>query len=177
MPKLLDERPYKGIIVLTPSNNITNSDKMPSDEQNQMALQTPLETLAIVEKALKDYPTVEKAVIVELPPRADSSRLAELSEFSNFVLKGAVAKSRYNNQISVASLDSLYDYNNDDIFGNPSSTNYERIHMRGKFGSKVYTDSILTAVWAAGLCKTNTTTTPTTTNGISTSNRYQTLSN
>ena len=56
------------MIVLTPSNNITNADKMPAEEQNQMALATPLETLAIVEKALKDHPTVDKAVIVELPP-------------------------------------------------------------------------------------------------------------
>ena len=68
VPKLLNERAYKSIIVLTPSNNIKNVENMDNNKQNELAVKTALDTVTIVEKA---------AVIVELPPRADSHRLAD----------------------------------------------------------------------------------------------------
>ena len=83
-----------------------------------MALDTPLEIRSIVEKALKDNPTL-KAVIVELLLRRDTDRLSELTEFSNFVLQGAVEKSKYSNQISISALDSMYEKKRD-IFGSPN---------------------------------------------------------
>ena len=56
LPEMLSERPYKNIIVLTPSNNITNIQNMPTNEQNQLALETPLETIAIVKESLEGPP-------------------------------------------------------------------------------------------------------------------------
>ena len=151
IPALLKERPYNSLIALTPSNNIKNIENLDNQEQNELAVQTALDTVSIVEKALDDTPTLKKVIIVELPPRADSVRLSELTEFCNFTLKGRIEKSRYHKQITMASLNNVYDYKHDHIFGSPSSQSYDGIHMRGRFGKQAYTDSILSAVEAAGL--------------------------
>ena len=116
-----------------------------------MAVSTSLETLAIVEKALNDFPTLEKALIVELPPRADNNRLSELVELANFVLKSAAEKSKHRNQISIVSLDPLYEQSEYEIFGSWSSPKSDGIHMRGRRGSRLYTDCILDGVKSAGL--------------------------
>ena len=155
VPKLLSERKCTNLIVLTPSNNITNIKDLPEEQQNQMAVDTPLETLGVVEKALKDNPTLKKVVIVELPPRADCDRLAELTEFSNFVLKGAVKNSEYRNKISIGSLDSMFNYSERDIYGSPNYHKYDGIHMHGKLGRKVFTNSVLSALESAGLTSTS----------------------
>ena len=176
LPELLNERPYKNVIVLTPSNNITNIKEMPNEEQNQLAVAVARETLGVVEKALKDFPNLEKAVIVELPPRADSHRLSELVEFANFVLKSSVEKSKYRNQISIASLDPLYDHSEYAIFGSPSSPKSDGIHMRGNRGSRLYTDCILNAVKSAGL-GSSVTPTVAASYSIPTSNMFDLLSN
>ena len=149
---------------------------MPKEEQNQLAVETALETLSIVEKALKDFPTLKKAVIVELPPRADSHRLSELVELANFVLKSSVEKSKYRNQISIASLDPLYDHSEYAIFGSPSSPKSDGIHMRGNRGSRLYTDCILNAVKSAGL-GSSATPTVAASYSIATSNMFDLLSN
>ena len=99
-------------------------------------------------------------------------RLADLTEFSNFALKAAVKKSTLKSQISLASLDSFYNYSEQDLFGSPNSPFYDGIHMGGRHGGQAHTNCIVTAVAAAGLSK-NQITTP----EISTSNRYKALSN
>ena len=182
VPVLLNERPYSSLIVLTPSNNITNIENFDSQEQNELTVKTALDTVSIVEKAIEDFPSLEKIVIVELPPRADSTRLSELTEFCNFTLRGKVQKSKYHKQITIANLDNLYDYTYEDIFGFPSSQKYDGIHMKGKHGRHAYTVSILQAIESAGLRRQrrtfNTNTTPeTTSNTVPTSNMFDVLSN
>ena len=151
LPALLKERPYNSLIVLTPSNNITNIEDFDNEEQNELAVKTAIDTVSIVEKALEDSPSLEKIVIVELPPRADSARLSELTEFCNFTLKERVLKSKYHKQITIANLDNLYDYTYEDIFGFPSSRSYDGIHMKGRHGRHAFTNSIIAAVESAGL--------------------------
>ena len=106
---------------------------------------------------------------------APSSRNAPsvgLTEFSNFALKAAVEKSALRSHITLASLDTLYNYSEQDIFGSPYAPFYDGIHMRGRHGGQAYTDCIVTAVAAAGISKTRKSTPV-----ISTSNRYEVLSN
>ena len=86
-------------IVLTPSNNIKNIENLDKQEQNELAVQTALDTVSIVEKALEETPTLEKVILVELPPRADSLRLSELTEFCNFSLKVRGEKSHYQQKL------------------------------------------------------------------------------
>ena len=168
------------MIALTPSNNISNIKEMDNQRQYQHAESIALETLALVEKALNDSDTLNDAMIVELPPRVDSERLQSLTEYSNFVLREAVNKSTSKHRITVASLDGLWDYREQDIFGHPDSSKYDGIHMRGKHGSKAYTRCIEEAVKSSRFSNTFTTpsaTSATTYSPIPTSNRYQVLSN
>ena len=116
------------------------------------------------------------AIIVELPPRVDSETLQSLTEYSNFVLREAVKKSNLKDRITVASLDALWDYNKQHIYGHPSSTRYDGIHMRGKFGSKAYTWRIEEAVKSSRFANTSSSP-PSTYSPISTFNRFQVLSN
>ena len=88
------------------------------------------------------------------------------------VERAAVEKSAHRSQITLASLDTLYDYSEKDIFGSPSSPFYDGIHMRGRHGGQAYTDCIVRAVAAAGISKTQASTPV-----ISTLNRYEVLSN
>ena len=139
------------MIVLTPSNNIKNLENYDRPRQSELAVKTALDTVSIVQKVLEQSSSLEKAVLVELPPRADSGRLSELTEQSNSALRKAVRKSACCRQITVASLDMLYQHSNHDIFGPHSSPRYDGIHLRGKLGPKVFTDCLLKAVTAAGL--------------------------
>ena len=184
VPELLNERSYKSLIMLTPSNNIKNIENLGRDEQNKLAIKTSTDTVKIAEHALEQHDSLEKVVVVELPPRDDSTRLEELTEFANFTLRNTVLKSKHKNQITIASLESLYQYSNLDIFGSPSLRKSDGIHLRGKLGAKVYTECILAAVKSAGLCQTRSTTTnssaineATSSPTIPTSNYYEVLSN
>ena len=140
------------MITLAPSNNITNIKYMENHLQNESAEHTALETLAIVEKAIQDSDTLEDAIIVELPPRVVSERLQYLTEYSNSVHREAVRKSSLKHKITVASLDALWEYIEQDIYGHPSSSRYDGIHMRGKYGSRAYTQCIQEAVRSSKVC-------------------------
>ena len=176
VPKLLSERNYDYMITLTPSNNITNLEGMEYNDQFKMAEETALETLAIVEKALEDSETLKSAVIMELPPRADSVKLQDLSDYCNFVLREAVVNSKHKQKITTGSFDSLYKFSNNDIFGLPSSDRYDGIHLRGDWGSEAFTDCLPAAVRRSRFPSNMSTTTPTL-EPISTSNQFQVLSN
>ena len=165
------------MITLTPSNNITNVKDMENHIQYQLAEETALETLGVVEKALKDSNTLKDVMIVELPPRVDNEKLQHLTEYSNFVLREAVRNSTLNHRITVASLDSLWDYSEQEIYGHPSSNRYDGIHMRGKLGSKVFTECIREAVKSSRFASDITSTSTATHSLIPTSNRFEVLSN
>ena len=141
-----------------------------------MAEETALETLAIVERALEKNKTLKNVVIMELPPRADSVRLQNLTEYSNFVLRDATTRSKYNQKITIGFFDYLYKFSSKDIFGHPSSYRYDGIHLRGDWGSEAFTDCIRAAVRRSRFPSNMATTTPTFT-PISTSNQFQVLSN
>ena len=163
-------------ILLTPSNNIKNIEYLNSEEQNRLAIKTSADTVTIIENALEQHDSLEKVVVVELPPRDDSRRLEELTKFANFTLRNTVQKSIYKDKITIASLESIYHYTNQEIFGSPSLRKSDGIHMRGKLGKKVYTDCILWALKSAGLCQTRSATSTLPTNTF-TSNYYGVLSN
>ena len=95
IPELLSERAFGSLIVLTPSNNIKNIEHMDWEEQNKLSIKTSIDTVEVIEKALLQHDSLEKVVLVKLPPRADSTRLSELTEFANFSLRGCVEKSKY----------------------------------------------------------------------------------
>ena len=176
VPKLLKERKYDYLITLTPSNNIKNIENEDVNEQYKLAEHTAFETLAIVEQAIEKSETLKNAVIMELPPRADSARLQSLTEYCNFILRDIVSRSKYKQQITLGSFDRLYDFSENDIFGHRSSNSYDGIHLRGEWGSEAFTDCIRKAVKRSRFSSNLATTTPTSI-PISTSNQFEVLSN
>ena len=153
IPKVLEERVYKGGIILCPGNDISNIANMDRARQLAMAEQSALNMVGEVEKALQNNSTLEKMVMMEYPPRADSKQLAEVTTFANEVLHNEVNKSKYKEHITVGSFKNLR-YNNDKemvaLFGpNNSNPRYDGVHLRGRKGSWLYTESIMTAVSTA----------------------------
>ena len=104
--------------------------------------------------------------------------MSELTEFANFSLRGCVEKSKYKDKITIASLNSLFQHTEKEIFGSPSSRKNDVIHMRGRFGATAYTECIMRALKAAGLCLSRSTNTEgMDSSSIPTSNYYNVLSN
>jgi hypothetical protein len=153
VPELLSTREFTNLIIQAPCNDITNIKNVQNSYQrNSLAEQSSLNTVAIVEKALTEFSYLERVLILERPPRVDG--LEELSDFSNKILRGAVQNSRMRNRIVVRSLKSLQLTTEDrkvDIFGSPSSAKSDGVHMVGKLGRQLYTDSVITAVNESGL--------------------------
>ena len=92
------------MITLAPSNNFKNFENIEKGEQYKMAEHTARETLAIVEKALEKTNSLKKAVIMELPPRANNPRLQSLTEYSNNFLENATRESKYKDQITIGTV-------------------------------------------------------------------------
>jgi hypothetical protein len=109
-------------------------------------------TIAVAEKALREFPNLEKVVIFERLPRAD--HLSDLSEYSNFTLRSIAEKSELSKKISVCPMESLHYTTHErmvSIFGSPNSHTFDGIHTRGKLGSRLYNDSIISAAMSAGI--------------------------
>ena len=95
VPKILSERPYKGGVILCPGKDISNLSRMDKADQYSMAKKSALTMLAVAENALMENSTLEKLVLMEYPPRADSAQLGEISQCSNKVLRTEVNKSEF----------------------------------------------------------------------------------
>ena len=152
IPKLMKERSYKGGVILCPGNDISNLTTLDKAKQFDLAERSALNMLKVAERALEENSTLEKLVLMEYPPRADSEHLAKLSRHSNKVLRELVDRSRCRAQIVVGSMANL-GYSNRaemvDRFGPTNShSRYDGVHLRGTMGSQLYTDSLVNAVRA-----------------------------
>jgi hypothetical protein len=100
--ELLGERPYKGLIILAPTNDIANLEKAPSQEkQGNLAARSAHNTVRLAEDSLRSSPTLKAVLILEQLTRVD--RLAKLANYSTAKLKEAVKRSEFANQIKVGS--------------------------------------------------------------------------
>ena len=152
-PKLTKERSYTGGVILSPSNDISNLAKLDKAKQYSMAEKSAVNMLKVAERALEENPPLEKLVLMEYPPRADSEHLAKLSGYSNQVLRQLVDRSRWRAQIVVGSMANLNYTNKDEMVDRFGPTNshprYDGVHLRGSKGAQLYTDSIIAGVRAA----------------------------
>ena len=153
VPQLMKVRPYTGGVILCPGNDISNLTALDKAKHYDMAEKSALNMLKVAERALEENSTLEKLVLMEYPPRADSEHLAKLSGYSNRVLRDLVDRSRCRAKIVVGSMANL-DYTNKDQmvdrFGPTNShPRYDGVHLRGNKGSQLDTDSIIAGVKAA----------------------------
>jgi hypothetical protein len=117
-----------------------------------MAEESSRNTLAVMEGALRAFPSLEKGVILLRPPRADS--LYDLSEHANFALRGMAENSTLNSKITIASMEELHFTTEEKIiqvFGSITSSRSYGIHMDGEQGKQLFTQAIVSGVRSAGL--------------------------
>ena len=150
VPELLGERKYANLIMMAPTNDISNLREVGSrNEREALAIQSARNTLMVAEEALK---SVKEVLIMEQPTRADE--LTELSEFSVSKLREFAASSRLAGRIRVGSNRSdccTTEVQKTSVFGKLSSSKVDGIHMRGEDGRKFLTETLVEAVMVAGL--------------------------
>ena len=91
-------------------------------------------------------------MITERLPRADN--FSDLSEYSNFALRTLVEKSPMNRRIKVVPMEPMQfttDRRLSEIFGSPSSSNFDGIHPKGKLGRRLYNNCLISALKTAGI--------------------------
>ena len=121
-------------------------------EKHRLAIKSSKNCISIAEKALREFPKLEKVIITERLPRAD--HLSDLSEYSNFALRQLAEKSDLSKRIVVAPMESMYFTTEEEltkIFGSPYSSNFDGIHPKGKHGRKLYNNSLISALRTAGV--------------------------
>ena len=135
----LSIREHSHLIFSAPCNDISNiGDIQDISEKHTLAIKSSENCIAIAERALRDFPKLEKVIIPERLPRAD--HLADLSEFSNFVLRSLAEKSELSSRITVAPMEPLYfttEERMSQIFGSPYFSSFDGIHPKGKIGKKL----------------------------------------
>ena len=152
VPKLLSERPYNGGIILCPGNDISNISHMDKADQYSMAKKSALNMVGVAERALRENPTLKKLVLMEYPHRADNAQLAEISQYSNKVLRSEVNKSELSCQILVGSMGNLKFSSLEEMVDRFGPRNvhprYDGVHLRGSQGSRIFTECLISAVKA-----------------------------
>ena len=152
MEELLGERPYKGLIVLAPTNDISNLENVSNQEdQVNLAGRSAMNTVRQAEDALRSSPSLETVLILEQQTRVD--KLTGLAEHSAAQMRDAVKKSEFAARIKIGSNRSEMvetEKQKQDVFGAPSKKN-DGIHMRGEKGPQFLADTIVAAIREAGL--------------------------
>ena len=155
VPELLGERSYTNLIMLAPTNDISNLRDMGSrQEQERLAVQSARNTVNIAEKALK---SVEKVLIMEQPARVD--KMADLSELSRKKLREFVESCPLAGRIKIGSNRADIVANPEkrlEVFGKPDERKADGIHMRGLGGKKFLTETIKEALQCSGLADKDT---------------------
>ena len=140
------------LILQSSANDITNL-KPDITTENIVEIQSKADETSrlmvhLADRATREYPNINKVVILALPPRLDS--LSEISEKANNALKEEVKK--YNNdKICVVEPNiALQGLTKENVFGSKSERN-DGVHMNGKHGKEAYTNSIINALKSSGI--------------------------
>ena len=153
VPELLGERNYQNLIMMAPSNDISNLVNIKSQQEREdLSSLSARNTVYVAEQAMERFPSLKEVLIMEQPVRVDG--LAELSKLSNTKLKEFARSSPLAGRIRIgynqAELCTTEDQKKA-VFGLPSSPKVDGVHMRGEDGRMFLTDAIVKAVRCAGL--------------------------
>jgi hypothetical protein len=146
VPEQLRKRTYSSLILQAPCNDISNLRDLQTntDMIYTLAEESSYNTIAVIEKALKENPSLEQVTVLERLPRDDS--LSDVSEYSNFVLRQLAEQHSMADRIVVGSHMELLGNAFTQVMGSPSSTSYDGVHLEGPKGRQYYLDMIVQAV-------------------------------
>ena len=146
-------RDHSLLLFGAPCNDISNIGEIQDiTEKHRLAVKSSQNCITLAEKTLMKFPTLETVLITERMPRAD--HLSDLSEYSNFALRTLVEKSPLYRRIKVVPMESMHfstDKRMSEIFGSPNSSSFDGIHPKGKLGSRLYNDCLISAIKTAGI--------------------------
>ena len=98
----------------------------------------------LAERCLRDFPSLERIIMVKRIPRYDSRVNANLSEFGNSVLDDLWFRNGSNNKIVIAKQDlECEGWLRVQRFGNINQNNYDGIHMRGPLATQHMTKTFV----------------------------------
>ena len=132
VPELLGERSYTNLIMLAPTNDISNLQEVESrNEQERLAVQSARNTV----------------------------NMADLSDFSRKKLREFVENCPLAGRIKIGSNRADIVANQEkrsEVFGKPNECKADTIHMRGLGGKKFMTETIKEALHCSGLADKDT---------------------
>ena len=153
VPELLGERRYENLILMAPTNDISNLKTIKSQEEREhLARLSAMNTVYVAEQAMEKFPSLKEVLIMEHPVRVDN--LAELSNLSNRKLRECARTSPLAGRMRIGS-NQAESCNTEEqrkaVFGPAASSKSDGIHMRGEDGKKFMTNTFVLAVKHAGL--------------------------
>ena len=155
VPELLGERRYSSLIMMAPSNDISNLREVESrQERERFATLSAKNTVKVAEEALK---SVEKVLIMEHPTRVDD--MSELSKFCKAKLREFARSSPLAGRLRIGTTrpDILNSERRKiEVFGKPGDRRVDGIHMRGKNGKQFLLDTFLESLKMSGLADRDT---------------------
>ena len=150
VPELLGERKYKNLIMIAPTNDISNLREVrDKKERERLAVLSAKNTMRVAEKALE---SVEQVLIMEQPVRVDD--MADLCELSRSKLKELARSCPMAGRIRIGSSrpDILgSEEKKAEVFGKLTDCMSDGVHMRGVKGKTFLTETFIEAVGRAGL--------------------------
>ena len=153
VPELLGERRYDNLILMAPTNDISNLKTIKNQEKREnLARLSARNTVYVAEQALEKFPSLKEVLIMEQPVRVDN--LAELSNLSTRKLRECAQSSPLAGKIRIGSNQAGSCTTEDQkkaVFGSASSSKADGIHMRGEDGKQFMTNTFVLAVRCAGL--------------------------
>ena len=153
VPRLLSTRPYRNLVIQSPTSDITNLWGVPEEHLHRdLVLQSARNMVTTAEHAIAHTPSLRKVLILGMLPREDHLLLASHAAFYNSTLRELVAASPLHLQIHVGSHSTLTpntEAKKVAIFGPISRS--DGIHLKGAEGVRRHTSSVVSALQAAGL--------------------------
>jgi hypothetical protein len=152
LPRVLEGGGYSHLLLLAPTSDVTNLAKLPKEKQFAMARQSACNVVAAVEAGLRGHDSLQSVLVMERLPRQDG--LAQLSDYSNMVLREEVARSPLAAHISVGGHPGLRCTTPDQVevlFGAPGARGTDGLHLRGSRGQHLHTSAVIAAIKACGL--------------------------
>ena len=158
VPELLGERMYSKMIMMAPTNDISNLVSISSQEEREhLAILSARNTIYVAEQALKKSNYLQEVLIMEQPARVDN--LAGMSNLSTTKLRELALTSLLAGRIRIGSNQSelcTTDEQKAAIFDAPSSHKADGVHMRGEDGKKFLTKTFVEAAKYSGMADKDT---------------------
>ena len=164
--KELKEQSYDYLVLGGGTVEITNLNTSVTPEEDiarfkDETIESSKKLFSLAESALHKCPLLDKVVILRRPPRFDPVSVdplelkPQLSRLGDAILFDLWCNSSFKKNIAIGDHQVPHRIDDDHykVYGHPSQSFYDGIHMRGPAGRQVFQDSVLNIMKSTGLYK------------------------